>query len=222
MLRTFLLVGGLLLAAPAIAAEAMAMQQFSYQRMYELLYQFRSLPEEQINRLAFAIRLQDEEGRIPANTEAWIEYGSRTIEVPVDQFGLLGLPVSPQLAAANAAVLTNQPEGSIAMGLSMIIRQPPGEQPLDIAWLLAGMQQADAVMQARARIADHLVPEAVGVTLKFAADTRGQVIIHGESGEIDYRADAYNTVDIPLQRDALPDRIEITERPLVIFPLFEE
>ena len=222
MLRTILFSGALLLAMTNVANADASQQQFSYQRMYELLYQFRSLPESQTDHLAFAIRLQDEDGRIPADIEAWIDYGARRVEVPVDQFGLLELPVSPQLAAANASVTINQPEGSLAMGLSMIIRQPPRDQSLDVAWLVEGMRQADAVMQARARIAEHLVPEAIGVTLKFAGDTTGQVIIHGDAGEIAYRADEYNTVDIPLRTGELPERIEITEQPLVIFPLFEE
>ncbi|MDX1443278.1 MAG: hypothetical protein R3270_05785 [Gammaproteobacteria bacterium] len=221
MIRTLLFLSCLaaswLLPVSALAADT---QEFDYRRMYELLYQFETLPPPARDRLRFAIRLQDETGRAPPGMEVHIRYGRREIPVTVDEFGLLDLPFSPQLASINAPVVTNQPADSLRLGFTMVIRRPEN-RPIDIEWLLAGMQQADAAMQARARIAENLVPEVIGVTLKFAGETRGQVIIHGETDDVEYRADEYNTVDIPIDEANLPERIEITDQPLVIFPLFQ-
>lgn len=219
-MRRLLVMMMLLFPMAGMAGEAL--QQFDYRRIYELLYQFETLPPTSRNRLDFAVRLLDASGKAPSDLAVNIHYRSRRIPVPVNEFGLLDLPFSPQLANVNAPVVTNQPEGSVDLGFTMIIRQPAAGRALDVEWLLAGMQQADAVMRARARIAENLVPRAVGVTLKFSGDTRGRVIIHGESDDVEYRADDYNTVDIPLDEGSLPERIEVTDQPLVIFPLFED
>lgn len=195
---------------------------YSYRRLYELLYQFLELPEATSNRLRFAIRLRAPDGNAPPGLAVHIQYGKRTIPVPVDEFGLLDLPVSPQLAAADAEVVTNKTEAESEMGLAIVIRTPPTHAGIDIPWLLEGVRQVNEVMQARARLAPSRVPRAIGVTLKFAGATQGSVIVHGEGGDIAYRADEYNTVNLPLREDALPDAIEITELPLVIYPLFED
>lgn len=200
-------------------------EEFSYRRLYELLYQFHDLPAETTSQLRFAIRLRTIDSNMPDTLAVHIEYGRRHIDVPVDEFGILDLPVSPQLANVNAPVVTNQPEGTIEMGLAIIIRQAairPGNTELDINELLNGIEQVNAAMQSRSRLSPGRTPRAIGITVKFAGDSRGSVIIKGATDEVDYRADEYNTVDIPLDADAPPESIRITDQPLVIFPLFEE
>lgn len=221
-IRSCLLViaGCLLLARPALAGEAAETATFSYQRMYELLYQFQVMPREATDRLDFAIRLRDQDGETPPDLQVHIRFGRRVIEVPSDIFGILELPFSPQLASSNAPVITNQPADSMEMGLVIIIRSPRHQGRIDTEWLLEAIEQTNAVVSERARIAANLQPRAVGVTLKFAGESRGTVIIKGPQGEVEYRADEFNTVDIPLDRDRLPESIRVTEQPLVIFPLF--
>lgn len=219
-LYRFLLAIGLLLPAFALAEDPDT-ARFSYPRMYEILYQFHTLPPEATDRLVFAIRLRDRDGRVPDDLAVHIDYGKQRLDVDSDLFGMLDLPFSPRLASSNASVITNQPDGSMEFGLAIMIRRPPDTSTIDVDWLLAGMRQADQVMAMRARVAPQLVPRAVGVILKFAGDTPGAVIIKGFEEDVEYRADEYNTVNIPLDATELPESIEVTDQPLVIFPLFE-
>jgi hypothetical protein len=204
--------------------------EFSYRRLYELLYQFRELPAETTSQLRFAIRLRTLDGNMPDKLDVHIRYGKRRIDVPVDEFGILDLPFSPQLSNVNAPVVTNQPEGTLDMGLAIVIQtrgtREANNTDLDVDAVLNAIRQVNAAMQARSRLSPERTPRAIGITVKFAGDSRGSVIINdgvkGGGEEVDYRADDYNTVDIPLDADAPPESIRITDQPLVIFPLFEE
>lgn len=212
----FGLLGVLLLAAgmPAKSADDTSAGSISYRRVYELLYQFRALPAEQTSRLQFLGRVINPNGKTP---ERLLIQDERTQPVLVDHFGLFDIPMSPQLAQLNPRMVGEPAAAILKMGLAIIIRLPAEGVP-DLTLLKEGMQQTSAVMLARARVAPERVPQAIGVTLRFAPgeDTAVAILRDGEWHSI--TADEEGRVDLPLSE--LVTEIKLATRPQIIFPLF--
>lgn len=191
---------------------------WSYTRLYELLYQFQTLPAEQTRDLDFRVRLKSR-GTVPDDVlEVFIQRGERRIPVPVDSFGILELPISPQLGQENPRVVANWPKRNLGMGLAVLIRQPKNGE-LDGQWLQDAVMQTNSALLARARVAPERVPQARGVTLMFDPDFKAAVTVQDGKAER-FDADENGSVNISLN-DAGPKATLIIEGELlVIFPWF--
>lgn len=209
-----LLAALLLTGTPTQAANDAKPGSISYRRVYELLYQFRALPAEQTTRLQFLGRVINPNGKTP---ERLLIQDERTQPVVVDAFGLFDIPMSPQLAQMNPRMIGEPPARILKMGLAIVIR-PPDEGVPELAELKEAVQQTNAVMLARARIAPERVPQAVGVTLRFppADGTSVALLRDGEWQSLD--ADETGRLDLEL--DELVTELRIPQAPLIIFPLF--
>lgn len=209
------LLAALLLAGmPAEAANDVGAGSISYRRVYELLYQFRALPAEQTSRLQFLGRVINPNGETPKQL---LIQDERTQPVMVDAFGLFDIPMSPQLAQLNPRMVSQPPAPILKMGLAIVIRLPAEGVP-DLALLREGVQQTNAVMLAKARVAPERVPRSVGVTLRFpsADKTRVAVLRNGEWQSV--AADEEGRIDLLLDESVTDLRVPQT--PLIMFPLF--
>lgn len=209
------LLAALLLAGiPVEAANDAKSGSISYRRVYELLYQFRALPAEQTSRLQFLGRVINPNGRTP---EQLLIQDERTQPVVVDAFGLFDIPMSPQLAQMNPRMVGEPPAPILKMGLAIVIR-PPAEGVPDLGLLREAVQQTNAVMLARARVAPERVPQAIGVTLRFApADKVSVAALRGGEWQ-SMAADEAGRIDVRLD-ESIAD-LRIPQMPLIMFPLF--
>lgn len=190
----------------------------SYRRIYELLYQFQALPEEQTSHIAFRARVITPVGAPPKMLR--IEH-NEPIDVPVDEYGLFEIPMSPKLAQLDPRLVPAPETPLMRLGLAILIRLPESGTP-DGAWLLEGLRQANAAIRARSRVHPRLVPQAHGVTLRFEPGVEASVgvIVNGQVAS--FTADAAGRVNLPLDpvRHATAV-VSMSHRPKVIFPLFD-
>lgn len=214
--RIFLVAIGALLLAQGIAQAATEPASISYRRVYELLYQFRTLPPEDTDHLRFLGRIVNAAG--PAPSRFTLSHDSETIAVDVSRHGLFDIPMSPQLAQINPRMLADPPEGILRLGLAIVIRAPE-EGALDLAWLREGIRQTNAVMRARARVAPERVPQASGVTLRFAPGSETQVVRANNEEEDVFTPDEEGRINLEI--DAETTSVTIGEMPEIIFPLFD-
>ncbi|MBW3568208.1 MAG: hypothetical protein KY410_09690, partial [Proteobacteria bacterium] len=164
----------LLLVQGGTALQAATEGSISYRRVYELLYQFRSLPAGTTTHLAFLGRVVNPSGPVPQRL--LINHEKEPIVVEVDAFGLFDIPMSPQLAQLNPR-MTGEPSAMVLkLGLAIVVRLPEAGPP-DLHWLKEGIAQTNAVMRARARIAPDRVPQAHGATLRFAAGSKTVIAV---------------------------------------------
>lgn len=209
LLVTLLLTQGLPFATAADSTGSI-----SYRRVYELLYQFRALPAEQTSQVQFLGRVVNPMGETP--DRLLIQHGDEPIVVPVDAFGLFDVPFSPQLAQLNPKMIGEPAAPILKMGLAIVIRLPAEGVP-DLASLREGVRQTNAVMLAQARVAPERVPQARGVTLRFAED--GATVALLRNGEWrTLTADKEGRIDLPLD-EQIAD-MQLATRPQIVFPLF--
>lgn len=204
----------LLTGMPAQAAKETKPGSISYRRAYELLYQFRALPPEQTSRLQFLGRIINPNGETP---EQLLIQDARAQPVDVDAFGLFDIPMSPQLAQLNPRMIGEPPAPILKMGLAIVIRLPPEGVP-DLALLREGVQQTNAVMLARARVAPERVPQAVGVTLRFAPADKVSIAALRDGEWQSLASDDEGRINLLLDEQVADLRIPQTPR--IIFPLF--
>lgn len=205
----------LLLMQGATALQAATDGSISYRRVYELLYQFRSLPSETTTHLAFLGRVVNPSG--PAPQRLRIDHEKEPIDVAVDAFGLFDIPMSPQLAQLNPRMTGEPSSKALKLGLAIVVRLPETGLP-DLDGLRTGVAQTNAVMRARARVAPDRIPQAQGVTLRFAVGSEAVVAVLRNDEWQSLSADEDGRIDLVLDEDVR--EIRSTERPLVIFPLF--
>lgn len=215
-IRVLGLLGALFFSAvaPAYSAGDVSAGSISYRRVYELLYQFRALPAEQTSRLQFLGRVINPAGQAP---ERLLIQDARAQPVQVDDFGLFDIPISPQLAQLNPRMVGEPAAPILKMGLAIIIRPAANGVP-DLALLKEGVQQTNAAMLARARIAPERVPQAHGVTMRFAAGENVTVAVLRGGEWHSVSADEEGRIDLVL--DATVVDVKISRPPRVMFPLF--
>ena len=201
------LLAALLLATTAQAAEG----SLSYRRVYELLYQFVTLPEETTSQLQFRGRVIAPGAETPR--QLLIRHGNEPQPVPVDRFGLFKLPMSPQLAQLNPLITADPPARALKLGLAIVVKNAT-----DLESLRTGVLQTNAVMRARARVARERVPQAYGVTLRFAGEETVTVAALRDGEWLSFESDEEGRIDLPL--DDKVTALRITASPEVIFPLF--
>ncbi len=224
MLPIMLLASGLVVSLPAMSGTAGATGEeelsFSYARLYDLKYQFVSLPGDSTSHLRFHLRLQPRHQDLPPLT-AYVDWPRQRVELETDQqLNFLRLPLSPQLRQENPRVLTNWPKDSAALGLAMEI-SPPAGTPLDVAALLLGMEQANAAIRARSRRTAALTPQAVGVTLRAVADEPLVVTLIDADGEIHVMQSDRGKIDLQAADLKTKTEIRIEGELLVVFPWFD-
>lgn len=209
------LFAALVLMQGATASHAATEGSISYRRVYELLYQFRSLPTEKTTHLAFLGRVVNPFG--PAPQRLRIHYEKEPIDIEVDAFGLFDIPLSPQLAQLNPRMTGEPSSKALQLGLAIVVRLPETGSP-GLDWFRTGVAQTNAVMRARARVAPARVPQAHGVTLRFAAGGDAVVAVLRNNEWQSVTADEDGRIDLFLDENVR--EIRSTERPLVVFPLF--
>ena len=165
--------------------------------------------------------LADDVGRVinpnGKTPEQLLIQDERTQPVKVNAFGLFDIPMSPQLAQVNPRMVGEPPAPILKLGLAIVIRLPAEGLP-DLALLKEGVQQTNAVMLARARVAPERVPQAVGVTLRFPSADRAVVAVLRNGEWQSMQADEEGRLDLPL--DETVSELRIPQMPLIIFPLF--
>lgn len=191
---------------------------FSYRRIYELLHQFQALPAEDTTHIAFRARVVNPAGPPPDSLRI---AHREPIDIAVDDYGLFEIPMSPQLAQLNPRLVPTPAMRLMRLGLAIVIRLPESGTP-DGQWLLEGLRQANAAIRARSRIHPRLVPQAQGVTLRFAPDADASVGVIVDGEVFSFTPDAEGRIDLPLDPERHADAvIRMSHRPEYIFPLFD-
>lgn len=212
---------GLLLAliitsTTAFAASPENATQFEYRRLYELLYQFVTLPEVSQDMLQFRVRLRDSADPGSAPLKVYLQRRDSRVAIDTDTLGILDLPLSPQLSQENPQLIVNRHKTDIALGLVVIIKRPT-TFPMTGAWLHSAVAKINLAFRERARVSQNLVPQAHGVTFKFGKRDGNDVQV----GERILLPDEEGSVNINL--DDLPHdaAIKVDGNLLAIFPWFD-
>ena len=121
--------------------------------------------------------------------------GERVVTPNAD--GSVSFPLERALFDENPMVESNQPRGSLSIGVSLELTRPAGRR-WQAAELLAGLADAERVLQASAPASGPLGPIR-GVEIYFARDSEAQLTVRG-TGERLFLPDEVGR--IVLMRDA--------------------
>ncbi|HEY0180388.1 MAG TPA: hypothetical protein VGC30_12280 [Dokdonella sp.] len=204
-----------MLRVPLAAAAAGAAATTPYAALYDALAPARSIAAydrliaiEHVGSSAPGVR--------PEDIRITIRAKSGAIEVPVAADGGLEFPLSEALRAENPPVETNQPKGSLALGVNAALRPPHG---LVAPWreIAAALKQADALY------ASASPPHTVrGIEVRFAPGAPATLTL-GERSERLFAADADGRV-IVLRDDVVDAEhatLAFSRPPLRILPYVE-
>ncbi len=226
MLRLTLLIGALLFSYATFAEEEQEQGEiaavFSYKRMHDLVSQFDDLQSDRRDRLGFHLmlrtRLVDD---APPTITAHILRGQGQIPIEIDSNGIVTMPMSPVLRSEEVLVVTNQPEGSLQLGLAIVIERPSGRrfEYVDVA---EAVEQVNYAMQSKARVAAKRVPKAVGLTFKFTPGDSVQLTVDSAADALQMTADERGTINLPYDESLLEEnpRVSISSTPLIVYPWF--
>ncbi len=209
----WLAAGGQAAARPP--AEAAATGDVPYAVLYRALEP--TLAMRRYPRLAAIQRVESKlPGVDPAAIRIRIVARPDPIEVPVGPDGAMEFPLDPELLAANPAVRTNQPAGSLTLSVTLALRVPPGTRiPADA--IRAGLAEADALMLA---VADGAQPQrARGAEFRFPRGSAASLALGGANERV-LVADREGRIVLMRDPDlqAPATLLEFSSEPLLVLP----
>lgn len=201
VLSFFLL--ALLLAAPAGALET---DRLRYHTLTRHWASFEELAPEARDRVRLSVRVAS---HFKGPVDLWMEIGGRRYDLPVDSYGLVDVPRSADIIAADPVVQTNQPKGSIETELALLL-QVPDNQHFHYADLQAATDQTNALIkQAAGGLVAMFLPTVTGVEFTCPTGTDCELVVHHPKSDEFLHADAKGKIQLALS-SALRD-----ENPLI-------
>jgi hypothetical protein len=205
MLRAVSLILLLLeLAAPAGALETDHLRYHTLTRHWAA---FEELAPEARDKVRLTVRVQSHATQGPVML--WMDVDGRHYDLPVDSYGLVQVPRTPDVIAADPVVQTNQPKGSIDTDLALLLMVPDARRFHYADLKAAADQTSQLIHQAAGGLISLFLPSITGVTFTCPAGTECSITLHRESGDETLRADRNGKITLPLE-PALA-----TENPLI-------
>ena len=117
-----------------------------YARLHSLQTAFNGIAPADRDKLSFAIVLRHDDPANHAPIGLYVEQGGKRTPIPVAASGAVDLPSRDDWARQSLQVHTDQPKGSLTVTISLAIL-PPAPQSAPVAYLLAGMKQAQGALR---------------------------------------------------------------------------
>jgi len=167
------------LAAPAWALETAHLRYHTLTRHWSA---FEELAPEARDRVRLTVRVQAAKaGGEPV--ALWMDIGGRHYDLPVDSYGLVQVPRTPDIIAADPLVETNQPKGSVDTELALLLLMPDSRQ-FHYADLQAAADQTNALIhQAAGGLVSLFLPAVTGINFICPTGTECSVTLHRASGD---------------------------------------
>lgn len=194
MYRTLtLLLLSLFLAAPVGAVETEHLRYHTLTRHWSA---FEELAPQARDRVRLSVRVEAKNASGPV--DLWMEVGGRRYDLPVDQHGLVQVPRSPDIIAADPVVQTNQPKGSIDTDLALLLLVPDNQR-FHYADLQEAADQTNALIkQAAGGLIAMFLPTVTGVEFTCPTGTDCTIVVHRAEGDQVLHADAKGKIQLPL------------------------
>lgn len=203
------------LTSRSAASDAVATGDVPYAVLYRALEP--TLAMRRYPRLAAIQRVESKlPGVDPASILIRIGDGASLVAVPVAHDGAMEFPLDAALLAANPAVRTNQPAGSLTLSVTLALRVPEGARiPVDA--IRAALAQADALMAAG--VAGAGPQRARGAEFRFARGAAASLSLHGEAERV-LVADREGRIVLMRDPDlqAPAGLLEFSTAPLLVLP----
>ena len=201
----------LLSAVPAASAA-----EVEYAVLFRMLDAARGI--ERFDRLRAVQRIESKRpGVQPADIRLSVQAGTGAIAVPIATDGQLRFPLSQELLQENPVVLTNQPQGSLTLTLSIELALSPAPR-IPAAELRAALEQVDAMFAGRGGPAP---PRVRGVEFHFADPVNAGLTLRGATERLllpDGEGRVVLMRDSDLADDAL--EVEVATTPAQVLPFF--
>ena len=182
VLAFFLL--ALFVAAPAGALET---EHIRYHTLTRHWSAFEELAPEARDRVRLSVRVESSRGSGPV--DLWMEVGGRHYDLPVDSYGLVQVPRSPDIIAADPVVQSNQPKGSIETELALLLLVPDNQR-FHYADLQAAADQTNALIkQAAGSLISLFLPTVTGVGFTCPSGVDCSLVVHHPGGDEVLHAD---------------------------------
>jgi hypothetical protein len=183
----------LVFCLPATAAETARLR---YHDLTSRMDSFESLPAEARDRVRLTVRVVAEKAAQPV--QMWMSVNGQRYDLPIDDFGFIDVPRTPDVLSADPLIETNQPKGSIETKLAMILLLPdPQRFPYNA--IRTAARQTDALIDKAAGLASFLVPSVKGVQFRCPkGDPSCVVVVHRRSGDETLRPDPEGRIRLDL------------------------
>ncbi|GEM_PF-6292888 len=205
MKRT-LAVLGLLLATPlAVAGE--------YRDYHKLLTRIADLSD--LHYLHPEVKVKSTlEGVAPETIRFVIHAPTGDITIPVDTAGHVDFPLSQALYDQNPDIDSNQPQGTIQIGVGIDVRAEP-QQAFDYALLTAMASDYRTGVSRQGLTMRLLAPDPKGLSIKLPKGTPGSANLLLASGPQRFEADVDGLIRIPDRAEwrTKNPRIEVSTMP---------
>jgi len=181
------------LAAPAWALDTAHLRYHTLTRHWSA---FEELSPEARNLVRLTVRVDAPHATGPV--AMWMDVAGRHYDLPVDSYGLVQVPRSPDIIAADPVVESNQPRGSIETELALLLVLPDN-QHFHYADLQAATDQTNALIrQAAGGLVSLFLPSVNGVSFTCPTGVDCSVTVHRAQGDEVLRAGLDGKILLPL------------------------
>jgi len=167
------------LSAPAWALETAHLRYHTLTRHWSA---FEELAPEARDKVRLTVRVQAAKaGGAPVTL--WMDVDGRHYDLPVDSYGLVQVPRTADVIAADPVVETNQPKGSVDTELALLLLVPDNRQ-FHYADLQAAANQTNALIrQAAGSVVSLFLPTVTGINFNCPTGTECTVTLHRATGD---------------------------------------
>jgi len=181
------------LAAPAWALETAHLRYHTLTRHWSA---FEELAPEARNLVKLTVRVEAPHATGPVTL--WMDVSGRHYDLTVDSYGLIQVPRTADIIAADPLVESNQPRGSIETELALLLLVPDG-QHFHYSDLQAATDQTNALIrQAAGGLVSMFLPTITGVNFNCPTGVDCTITLHRRSGDQVLRADKDGKIQLPL------------------------
>lgn len=193
------------LARPAFAFDTERMPYHALTRHWSA---FEELAPEARDKVRLTVRVQSKHAGVDPLV-LWMDVGGHHYDLPVDSYGLVQVPRTPDLIAADPLVQTNQPKGSVDTELALVLLVPDSRQFHYADLKAATDQTSQLIHQAAGGLISLFLPSVTGVSFTCPTGTDCSITLHRASGDEDLQADRDGKIRLPL------DQALAAENPLI-------
>jgi len=181
------------LAAPAWALETAHLRYHTLTRHWSA---FEELAPEARNLVKLTVRVEAPHATQPV--AMWMDVSGHHYDLTVDSYGLIQVPRTPDIIAADPVVESNQPRGSIETELALLLLLPDG-QKFHYSDLQAATDQTNALIrQAAGGLVSMFLPTITGVNFKCPVGIDCSITLHRPAGDQVLHADKDGKIQLAL------------------------
>ena len=181
------------LAAPAWALDTAHLRYHTLTRHWSA---FEELSPEARNLVRLTVRVDAPHATQPVSM--WMEVSGHRYDLAVDSYGLVQVPRTADIIAADPMVESNQPRGSIETELALLLLVPDS-QHFHYADLQAATDQTNALIrQAAGGLVAMFLPTITGVTFTCPTGTDCVLTVRHATGDEVLHANQDGKILLPL------------------------